>query len=172
MNCSGIADLPPQFQAFLQNRDGLITAALAKRDFAEQMVRRRFAPCKPGGLYQLHNDGMIWRFTGTPCSGNSCPGWQMLDDNFRTTQIGSGSGQLDQLHGGLLYELHNDGSIWRYTGIPCGGPSCIGWQELDMNHATAAITAAGGFIISHQSTANANITLPAAMATYCLPSLR
>ncbi len=94
-------------------------------------------------LYQLHNDGMIWKYTGTPCSGNSCAGWQQLDRNFRTTQISSGNGQLHQLHGGLLYQLHNDGSIWRYTGIPCGGPSCVGWQELDRNPAATAIVPAG-----------------------------
>lgn len=27
-------------------------------------------------LYQMHDAGAIWRFTGTPCSGNTCPGWQ------------------------------------------------------------------------------------------------
>jgi hypothetical protein len=96
-----------------------------------------------GNLYELHNDGMIWRYTGTPCSGNSCPGWQMFDDNFLTSQITSGPGQLYQLHGGPLYQLHTDGSIWRYTGIPCGGSSCIGWQELDVNPATTAIASAG-----------------------------
>jgi hypothetical protein len=38
-------------------------------------------------LLQLHNTGLIWRYTGTPCSGNSCPGWQMLDNNPATEQI-------------------------------------------------------------------------------------
>jgi hypothetical protein len=38
-------------------------------------------------LYQLHHDGKIWRFTGTSCSGNSCPGWQMLDNNPNTKVI-------------------------------------------------------------------------------------
>ena len=31
-----------------------------------------------GQLYQLHIDGSIWRSTGAPCSGNSCPGWVQL----------------------------------------------------------------------------------------------
>jgi len=38
-------------------------------------------------LYQRHNDGKIWRSTGTPCSGASCPGWQMLDNNGATVDI-------------------------------------------------------------------------------------
>jgi hypothetical protein len=81
-----------------------------------------------GSLYQLHNDGKIWRYTGTPCSGNSCPGWQMLDDNIQTTRMVSGGGQLDQLHGNLLYQLHSDGSIWRYTGAVIKNNSCPGLQ--------------------------------------------
>jgi len=23
----------------------------------------------------------VWRYTGTPCSGESCPGWVRLDNN-------------------------------------------------------------------------------------------
>jgi hypothetical protein len=38
-------------------------------------------------LYQLHNSGRIWRSTGVPCSGESCPGWQMLDNNGATIGI-------------------------------------------------------------------------------------
>ena len=30
----------------------------------------------------MHIDGSIWRYTGTPCSGNNCPGWQLLDNNW------------------------------------------------------------------------------------------
>src|SRR5580658_151095 len=42
-----------------------------------------------------------------------------------------------------VYELHSDGTIWRYAGPPCGGSplSCDGWAELDDNPAAAAITA-------------------------------
>ena len=67
-------------------------------------------------LYQLHNSGRIWRFTGTPCSGESCPGWQMLDNNPATTMIAAA--------GGKLYQLHNSGRIWLSTGTPCSGESC------------------------------------------------
>ena len=75
-------------------------------------------------LFQLQNDGSIWRYTGTPCSGSSCPGWEELDRNPRSKAIAAGD---------LLYQLDDDGSIWRYTGTPCSGTSCPGWQELDVN---------------------------------------
>jgi len=34
---------------------------------------------------------------GTPCSGNSCPGWLRLDNNSKTERLTAGS-QLYQLH--------------------------------------------------------------------------
>jgi hypothetical protein len=87
-------------------------------------------------FYQLHNDGAIWRYTGTPCSGNSCPGWQRLDNNTRTIAITASGGQL--------YQLHNNGAIWHYTGTPCSGNSCPGWQRLDNNPRARAIATSGG----------------------------
>jgi hypothetical protein len=41
-------------------------------------------------LYQRHNNGSIWRFTGPACSGTSCPGWRRLDNNPRTVDIEAG----------------------------------------------------------------------------------
>jgi hypothetical protein len=35
-----------------------------------------------GELYQLHNSGKIWKYTGTPVTG-----WQMLDENPATIAI-------------------------------------------------------------------------------------
>ena len=94
-------------------------------------------------LYQLHNDGWIWRYTGTPCSGESCPGWQRLDNNPKTGGISAGD-QLHQLHlRGQLFQRHNDGWIWRYTGLPCNGDVCAGWQRLDNNPNSVAMAAAG-----------------------------
>jgi len=94
-------------------------------------------------LYQLHNDGWIWRYTGTPCSGDSCAGWQRLDNNGNTSGIVAAGNKLYQLHAAPVYQLHNDGRIWRYTGPPCSGESCPGWQQLDNNPKTVAIVAAG-----------------------------
>lgn len=47
---------------------------------------------------QKHSDGRIWQSTGAPCVNNSCPGWDMLDNNPRTVQIKSDRGHLFQLH--------------------------------------------------------------------------
>jgi hypothetical protein len=42
-------------------------------------------------LYQLHRDGRIWQYTGVPCTGQSCPGWKMLDNNPATISLTSGN---------------------------------------------------------------------------------
>ncbi len=81
----------------------------------------------------------IWRYTGTPCNGDSCPGWQRLDNNPKTVDIAASGSH----HSQVLYQLHNDGWIWRYTDVPCQGDSCPGWQRLDNNSKTIAIAAAG-----------------------------
>jgi hypothetical protein len=116
-------------------------------------------------LYQRHNSGRIWHYTGTPLTG-----WQELDNNPATVQIAASSGHLYQRHntgriwiytgtphtgwleldnnpatvdivadGNELYQRHNSGRIWRYTGTPH-----TGWQELDNNPATVQIAANGG----------------------------
>jgi hypothetical protein len=76
----------------------------------------------------------IWRFTGTACSGNDCPGWQMLDDNPKATSIVADGSQI--------YQLHDDGSVWSYIGTPCSGNACPGWQMLDNNPRAISIAAA------------------------------
>ncbi len=87
-------------------------------------------------VYQLHSNGEIWAYTGTPCSSGSCPGWMKLDKNPAAVAIAAG--------GSSLYQLHSDGSIYMYTGTPCSpSGSCPGWQELDNNPATKKIVAAG-----------------------------
>jgi CubicO group peptidase (beta-lactamase class C family) len=76
----------------------------------------------------------IWRHTGTPCSGDSCPGWIRLDNNPRTVSVAAGNS---------LYQLHSDGAMWRHTGTPCTGDSCPGWVRLDNNPMSIAIAASG-----------------------------
>ncbi|MFE7375672.1 hypothetical protein ACFU6E_13390 [Bacillus cereus] len=76
-------------------------------------------------LYQLHNDGGIWQYTGTPMTG-----WAKLDNNTTTKKIA--------VSGGNLYQIHSDGSIWQYTGTPM-----TGWAKLDNNPATFDIVADG-----------------------------
>jgi hypothetical protein len=59
----------------------------------------------------------------------------MLDNNPQTVAIvASGSD---------LYQLHNDGSIWQYTGAACVGGGCFGWLRVDDNGDTKSITTGG-----------------------------
>ena len=83
----------------------------------------------------MHNDGRIWRYTGKPCSGTSCPSWQMLDNNAATRDIVANFARV--------YQRHNGGRIWRYQSPPCAGQSCPGWRLLDNNGNTAKIAAGG-----------------------------
>ncbi|WP_144394089.1 hypothetical protein [Pleionea sediminis] len=87
------------------------------------------------GLYQMHNSGAIWRFTGRPCDADFCYGWVQLDNNVRTKQIVVADGQL--------YQRHDNGSIYRFTGQACRGNVCSGWQKLDNNWNTVDIVAGG-----------------------------
>jgi hypothetical protein len=86
-------------------------------------------------LYELDRTVDIWQYTGTPCSGGSCPGWQMLDNNPAAFNIAADSGNL--------YELHKTGDLFRYTGPPCNGSSCLGWEMIDNNPATGRIATSG-----------------------------
>jgi hypothetical protein len=85
-----------------------------------------------GRLYQIHRDRKIWRFTGTPCVGERCGGWELLDRNPASMTIVAS--------GGELYQLHRGGRVWQYTGTPCTATACPGWQMLDNNPATTVLT--------------------------------
>jgi hypothetical protein len=80
-----------------------------------------------GQLYQIHNDGKIWQYTGPPLTG-----WELLDNNPATVQIAASFSDPG------LYQLHRDGKIWRYT-----GPPLAGWQLIDDNPGSVRIEAAG-----------------------------
>jgi hypothetical protein len=103
-------------------------------------------------LYQTHWDGSIWQYTGAPCNGGFCPGWQQLDSNPATAEIAAGGGQLYQFHNG-----NGDNSIWMYTGHPCTPSACAGWVQigetewLPPHHAnTQIINAANGVLVQEQ----------------------
>lgn len=87
-----------------------------------------------GHLYQRHNTGRIWIYTGTPHTG-----WQELDNNPATVQIAA--------DGNALYQRHNTGRIWVYTGTPH-----TGWRQLDGNAATVQIAAGGGRLYQRHNT--------------------
>lgn len=91
---------------------------------------------KAHALYKRHNDGTIWRYTGSPCSDTSC--WQQLDNNLKTQELTAAVGLgSDGVAVHALYQRHVDGTIWRYTGPPCSGASC--WQLIDNNGGTISI---------------------------------
>jgi hypothetical protein len=58
---------------------------------------------RDGLLYQRHNTGRLFRYTGTPLTG-----WQELDNNPATYRIAAGGGQLYQIR-------DTGGEVWRYT---------------------------------------------------------
>jgi hypothetical protein len=80
--------------------------------------------------------GVIWRSTGIPCFGNSCPGWTRLDDDDFAMGLAAA--------GNNLYKLAYDGRISHYVGGPCDAHGlCPGWQPLDQNWKAVAIAAGG-----------------------------
>jgi hypothetical protein len=131
--CSG--DNCPGWQALDNNPK---TAAIAAGDPATMGSSDPVYQLHSDPLYQLHNDGWIWRYIGLECSGDSCPGWERLDNNPKTVEIVSAGKQI--------FQRHNDGKIWRYTGKRCDGDSCPGWQQLDNNPKTKTI-AVGGIML-------------------------
>jgi hypothetical protein len=96
-----------------------------------------------GTVFELHNNGQIWEWTGQGCTSSSCPGWIELDDNTAATAIAAGAG--------TVFELHNDGSVWRSTGQACDGASCPGWTELDSGQSVSQISAGGGSLYAQSS---------------------
>lgn len=80
-----------------------------------------------GQLYQLHNNGRIWRYTGTPITG-----WQLIGDNPLTVQIAASNSSPG------LFQLDRTGAIWRYDGAPI-----TGWTRIDANPQTVGLVAAG-----------------------------
>jgi hypothetical protein len=75
-------------------------------------------------LYQIHKNGSVWKYTGTPFK------WQKIDGDPTTVEIVA--------DGNNLYQRCTSGSIWKYNGTP------FSWQRLDNNAATKKIAASGG----------------------------
>lgn len=103
--------------------------------YAKHIASLRAACKEAPKLNVLLWAGALWSHTGMPCTGESCPGWQKLDNNVRTVAYAAGNGRL--------FQLHNDGAIWQSTGAPCVDESCPGWQKLDNNPRTISIAAGG-----------------------------
>ena len=88
----------------------------------------------PEGILELHKDGSIWSYTGTPITG-----WTELDNNAKAIQTAESAGNT--------YELHNDGTIWSYTGTPI-----TGWTKIGNNSAAIKIAASGDHLYELDST--------------------
>jgi hypothetical protein len=128
-------------------------------------------------LFQLHDNGAIWEYTGVPCAGSSCRGWQLIDNNRHTIAIVAGKGGLFQLHdnGAIweytgtrswallyhgesiravaadadrLFQLRGDGSVWEHTRPACEGSSC--WERIDSNPGNREIAAGGGLLFQRR----------------------
>ncbi|MGC9951912.1 MAG: hypothetical protein ABSF64_36675 [Bryobacteraceae bacterium] len=92
------------------------------------------------GIFEMHWDGSIWSYPGTPCTDNNyylnCAGWVQLDGNPNSSSLAIGATSL--------YEKWQNGAIWKYTGPPCNSITCPGWVQIGDNPNTSQI-AAGGF---------------------------
>jgi Domain of unknown function (DUF1929) len=86
----------------------------------------------------------IWSYTEPPCE-DSC--WPRLDNDPKTIAITT----TGTAHSQILYQLHNDGSILRYTDTPCEDDSCTGWHRLDNDSKTIAIAADGDLLYQLQN---------------------
>ena len=75
-----------------------------------------------GQLYQLQDNGSIWRYTGRVCNPGCQETWERLNNNPATARIIAS--------GDELYMWQNNGSLWRYTGMPCNSDVCSGWEVL------------------------------------------
>lgn len=81
-----------------------------------------------GALYIRHfnatrNYAAIYKFMGL----SAVPRWSLVDDNRRTRQIAVAGSS------GQLYQLHDNGSLWRYTG------PAIKWELISDQTAATAI---------------------------------
>ena len=91
-------------------------------------------------LYQLHDDGTIWLYTGTPLTG-----WQLLDNNPRTISIVAAAAHLYQLHEGAFGKLHErtvEGDVMAQPlylrGVRTGfGPKNLMFVATSTNHVYA-----------------------------------
>jgi hypothetical protein len=95
-------------------------------------------------VYELHSSGSVWGYTGTPCDGQVCPGWEMLNDDSRAVQIAAGAG--------TLYQLNNDGAIWQWNGAVCNGNACNRWTQIGAG--ATAVYAAGTNVYFYGCPAN------------------
>jgi hypothetical protein len=85
-------------------------------------------------LYQLHGNGQIYRYTGTPMTG-----WGLIDNNWLTKAIvasGDPAAAAGTTAAHRLYQLHSNGQIYQYTNTPM-----TGWQLIADTSSAMALAA-------------------------------
>ena len=96
-------------------------------------------------LALLRDNGEIWRYIGPPCTTTtSCPGWILIDSGIgRPIQIAA------QPSGSMLFQRHEDGSIWKWDGsshCDAAGKACPGWARINNDARTKDIVASGSTV--------------------------
>lgn len=103
--------------------------------------RTRKILAAPGNLFQVHDNGRIWKWQGRRCDGASCPYWDLLDNNPRTRMIGAGAQpyvsdfSAEEPGPAPLYQVHNDGAVWRWEGERCTPRGCLSWTPVSAGDA-------------------------------------
>ncbi len=115
------------------------TSALSSHAFANSTCDA-FPSTITEKLFQLHSDGSIFVKNDKPCDNRACFGsWFLLDNNPHTVEIAANC---------ELYQRHDDGSVFYYTGDTkdadqCGPNAgfCGNWSQIDSNPQTKMIVA-------------------------------
>ena len=96
-------------------------------------------------LVQLHNNGEMWTYTGSPCIAVGCFGWALLDRNPSTAAIAIG-------YDDRVYQRHNNGIVWMWDGYSrCNSDACPGWTTIDRNPSTQDVVASGSTLYQRHS---------------------
>jgi hypothetical protein len=96
-----------------------------------------------GELVLLRDDGQISRYTGPPCTtATTCPGWILIDSGIgRPTQIAA---QVGSSFGSVLFQRHEDGSIWTWDGQSC-------YADLSLDRDSHVVHLAESFVDDWQT---------------------
>jgi hypothetical protein len=128
---------------------------MRSRIIALGMVIAAAAALSAQPAYRLHGNGELWVAKAENCRGIPCVVWHLLDNHPRTREITAGNLIIDGQQGGPfdplkalpdaapLYQRRDDGTTWVYTGKPCNGGACLGWQQIGGNQPAVSIVAAG-----------------------------
>lgn len=123
----------------------------------------------PGGLYQRHSNGSVWRWLGATCQNNSCSSWERLDNNSRSQAIAGAAVPIRNEFSSVdprpapLYQVHDNGAVWRWDGEPCEGNRCLSWTRMSEGDSafTGYSSERGGlYVLSGQAPRFASVASP------------